>query len=489
MLAGTAVGGDDAFGARLASSLAGAASCLLAWVLAGKMFGPKVGRLAALVLATAPIVVANSKLATTDATLALLVLACQAALWRLSVSESTLAAATFWACLGLATLTKGPVALALIAASGLASWGMGGPTACWRRLRWRWGVPLALLIAAPWYVAIGVVTRGEFFRVAVGSQILHRVATGMEQHGGFPGYYPVTSLLAFYPWSALLPAALVAAIARRRGNPALGFALGWAVGPMVFLECVRTKLVHYYLPAYPACAMLVAWLVVAVAQSERSLWRWPLGRLGHGVLVGVGVTVVVAALAGVVVAPWLVRLPCLALAIVVGAGTALAAEALRSGRTERGALTLAGTWAASLLIVGAWLFPAVEPYRFSRKVAAELKRVAEKDNAVPLLATFQEPSLVYALGAPTYIMRDRTWLDGVLDGDGAAVAAMTSGERDVFLADPRFSVASEGMIRGFNLSKGRSESLELIVVRKAPPPERLASRTPALAATLTPWLA
>ena len=32
----------------------------------------------------------------------------------------------------------------------------------------------------------------------------------MEQHGGFPGYYPVMTLVTFYPWSALLPAALVA---------------------------------------------------------------------------------------------------------------------------------------------------------------------------------------------------------------------------------------------------------------------------------------
>ena len=45
---------------------------------------------------------------------------------------------------------------------------------------------------------------------------------------------------------------------RRKKDPAVGFLLGWAIGPMILLECVRTKLVHYYLPAYPACALLVA---------------------------------------------------------------------------------------------------------------------------------------------------------------------------------------------------------------------------------------
>ena len=49
----------------------------------------------------------------------------------------------------------------------------------------------------------------------VGQHVIHRMTTGMEDHGGFPGYYLATSLGTFYPWSALLPAAL-----RRRLGPA-----------------------------------------------------------------------------------------------------------------------------------------------------------------------------------------------------------------------------------------------------------------------------
>ena len=56
----------------------------------------------------------------------------------------------------------------------------------------------------------------------------------------------------FHPWSAFVPAALLAAWTRRGTQPAFGFLLGWVVGPLILLECVRTKLVHYYLPAYPA---------------------------------------------------------------------------------------------------------------------------------------------------------------------------------------------------------------------------------------------
>ena len=62
------------------------------------------------------------------------------------------------------------------------------------------------LVSAPWFVVMSIASRGEFLRFAVGRQIIHRLASDMEAHGGFPGYYPIVSILAFYPWSALVPA-------------------------------------------------------------------------------------------------------------------------------------------------------------------------------------------------------------------------------------------------------------------------------------------
>ena len=105
---GTALGRRQPFGVRLVSAVAGAATVLGVWWLGRRMFGPRGGRLAALILATAPIVVAESKLATTDATLALWLFGCQACLWVLGRRPSRLAAALFWVLLSLATLTKGP---------------------------------------------------------------------------------------------------------------------------------------------------------------------------------------------------------------------------------------------------------------------------------------------------------------------------------------------------------------------------------------------
>src|SRR5262249_33794949 len=136
--------------------------------------------------------------------------------------------------------------------------------------------------------AVSIASHGEFLRFAVGHQIVHRVVSDMEAHGGFPGYYPVVSILAFYPWSALLPTAILGVWMRRESNPDLGFLLGWAIGPLILLECFQTKLIHYYLPAFPAWALLLAWLILSVSSEGVTIRQWPLGRLGVALLMGIG---------------------------------------------------------------------------------------------------------------------------------------------------------------------------------------------------------
>src|SRR3954469_3995665 len=91
---GTAIGGDHPFGARLASALAGAGTCVLSWLLARRMLGARAGLLAGLMLAVAPVAVAESKLATTDATLALWLVGWQCCLWDVARWPAPLPART-----------------------------------------------------------------------------------------------------------------------------------------------------------------------------------------------------------------------------------------------------------------------------------------------------------------------------------------------------------------------------------------------------------
>ncbi len=467
MLAGTALGGDNPFGVRLVSSFMGVATVLLVWTLGRRMFGPTVGRLAALVLATAPIMVVESKLATTDATLMFFLTACQLAIWELHRGPSKRWAAVFWVSLALATLTKGPVGPAFVGGAHVVSRLWAGPTGGWRRLHWRWGVPAFLLITAPWYIAIGIVSKGAFYEVSMGKHVIHRMTTGMETHGGFPGYYVVGSLLTFYPWSALLPAALLAAWFRRRTNPGLGFAAGWMIGPLVMLELIRTKLIHYYLPAYAGCAFLAAWLIATVAGAEINLRRWPLGRLALGLLVGIGFAATFGLIAGGVVVSGGLRWACIATAVALGLGTLYALERLHGGATMRAAHALVGTWAVVLLLAGAWLLPAAEPYRLSPLVAGRLREIGAAEGARPMLVGFQPPAVVYHFGRPIPVLQDRRWMAERLRSDRALVAALTDRELAVLRRDPAWRIDEKGEIAGFDVERAKVRNLHMVVFRLA----------------------
>jgi 4-amino-4-deoxy-L-arabinose transferase-like glycosyltransferase len=471
----TALGGDNPFGVRLVSSFAGAGMVLGVWWLGRRMFGPRGGRLAALIMATAPIAVAESKLATTDATLALWLFGCQACLWVLGRRVSHTAAGPFWLFLSLATLTKGPIGPVLIAAASLVSWWWGWPISAWKRLHWRRGLIAFAIVTAPWYVLISLASAGDFLRFAIGRQIVYRLASDMEAHGGFPGYYPAVSALVFYPWSALVPAALVGAWMRRKVDPNLGFLLGWAIGPLVVLECFRTKLIHYYLPAFPACALLTAWLVLSVCAEGVNIRRRPLGRLAIALLVGIALVGIVVLVAGTTVAPGSLRLPMLLIAAIMAAGTLAGVSAFQQGATERAVYSLAASWALIMITVTGWLIPAGEPYRTSRVIGVKLAAFAAKLNVEPVLLEYQEPGVVYAVGHPIALTRDRDGFFAHLKGGKSVLTVALPSEIEVMRNHFGLVVTPVDEVDGLILTKGEQKTLQIAVVHvgeaaPVPPP-------------------
>ncbi|AGA29393.1 ArnT family glycosyltransferase [Singulisphaera acidiphila] len=465
MMAGTALGGDNPFGVRLVSSLAGAATCLVVWAWGRRMLGERAGLLAGLILATAPIVVAESKMATTDATLMLWVVGCQFCLWELSQRSSWKIAALFWTLLGLAILTKSPAGPVLLVASGAVSWWLGGPTSFLKRLHWRWGPLLCAAIVLPWNVAILLRSQGEYYHVAVGYHIIRRATSGLEEHGGFPGYYVVLSFLTCFPWSALLPAALYAGWSRRKESPVFGFLLGWIVGPLILLECVRTKLIHYYLPAFPAWALLLAWMLVAVTESEVTLDFWKMGRLAVRLLWVISAGAIAGLLAAAWFAPPGLRAASLVLSAVMLVGALLFHVHYKVGGIERATRVLIASSAVMTLLMGVWVLPALEPYRISGVIGRRLAELEVREQAKAILCTFDLPGVVYALGHSAPVARGLDKLVAQVNRDKKVIVALRPQEVPFLQREARLELDIKEIFRGFNLDKGRSETLMMTVLR------------------------
>jgi 4-amino-4-deoxy-L-arabinose transferase-like glycosyltransferase len=465
---GTALWGDNPFGLRMVSAIAGAATVLGVTVLGRRMLGPK-GGLAGLILATAPIVVAESKLATTDATLAFFLFGCQFCLWELGKRPSRGLAALFWVCLSFSILVKGPVGPALIVSASAVAWCLGWRTSAWRHMHWRNGLIGLAILTLPWFIAISIASGGEFLRFAVGRQIVHRLAHDMEDHGGFPGYYPLVSTLVFYPWSAFIPAALLGAWARRKADSNLGFLIGWVIGPLLLLECFQTKLIHYYLPAFPGCALLLSWLSRSITLEEINIRRRVLGRLAVALLVGIGLAGAVLLLAGSVIVRGNLWPPMTLVGVLIAMGSMGGMLWLHQGATERAFYWLAANWAIVMFCCGAWLLPRSELYRTSRVIGEKLAAHAKALGIEPVLLEYQEPGVIYALGRPVALTRDRDGFYAHLTGGRSVLTVALPSEIDVMRKHFGLDVTPIDQVDGFVLTRGKTQTLQIAVVREGVP--------------------
>jgi 4-amino-4-deoxy-L-arabinose transferase-like glycosyltransferase len=399
--------GATELAARFWAPVGLALTALLTWWTGKRLLSPRAGLWAMAVLATTPLTLMEGLAATTDAVLLAAITGAMAAFAAaLSRGPRGRHLVALAAALGLAQLAKGPVGLAVpvLAMLGALGW------LAWRERMGRGiagdvflivlGAALGTGLFLLWAVPANDATFGEFARQGIGHQVVERVLSPMEGHGGnrllsLP-YYLIVVLIGFAPWTLYLPGAASAVLGGRAGGPrARALLLGWAAPVFVMFTLIATRLPHYLLPLWPALALAVGGTLAAEREGrldERDR-RW----LRRGAWLFSPVALLEAAgLFAVVWSPPLagLRWPCLALALVI-LGTALAALRRHlGGDLSQGARLLCGGTALSLAIAGVWALPAFDRVKPVPPVAAAIRVQTPPDTP---LATFDfdEPSLVF----------------------------------------------------------------------------------------------
>ncbi len=446
---------------RLAS-LMGALLAVWLTVWSARAVLPPLGTfVAGAVMAGTLLLTAEASIATTDAVLLACCVAMQGVALRVykasreadAPSPSNSLLLLGWVTLGLGILVKGPVTPVLAAVTLI-------PLCLWDR-QYRWlvrfrpllGLPVVLAIVVPWLIAIALASNGAFFEQSLGDDFAAKLAGGQESHGAPPGYFLLLSAATFWPAILFLFPAIAAAVPRHR-EPVIRFLLCWAAGWWLLVEIVPTKLPHYIITAYPAFAILVAaWLS---SPALANLW----GKIA-GWVACVQFVVGAGALAGALVLlprlygggdiPWLWG--------VAALGIILALTALGLHTLGKWGWALAAMLAAALAFypaITAGAGPHLDQLWMTRRLAAETQRHVAAGDPPPVLAGYDEPSMLFALGADL----------GLSDGKGAAVIAARNGglalieaqERGPFLArlaELQADAAALATVEGFNYSRGR----------------------------------
>ncbi|MGH7137520.1 MAG: hypothetical protein ACREHD_17380, partial [Pirellulales bacterium] len=207
----------------------------------------------------------------------------------------------------------------------------------WIVAAWRLRPFTALLtlavITAPWYLLVGWHTDDEWLVRFFGRHNIGRFLSPMENHHGPFWYYVPAVLFGFFPWSIVLPQAVVRAATQLRQSASWAswlFLTCWAGVWIGFFSCSGTKLPSYTTPAFPALAVMTAawidgWLTDATKVNRWFLYQSmvSLGVVGVAFMVAmpiaaryilpgeallgiVGVPLVAGSIAGLV---WAVRRP------------------------------------------------------------------------------------------------------------------------------------------------------------------------------------
>ncbi len=441
--------GVNEFAARFWSAIFALACAGATYALGRRLFSPRAGLWAGLILLTNLLFIMSGHLAKIDAALTffsmLALLIFVFAVFPAPGSATTpttgpntsflprswLTWLLIYAVIGLAVLAKGLPGALPAAVLGmfllivrLPAAEQQGPTTWWRRalglLRpfapghflatfWRMrpftAVVAVLAVAGPWYTLVGIYTDGEFLRGFFLEHHLGRAMHPMERHSGlFLVYYLVTILLGLFPWSIFLTALLIWMVRLLRPDHPARYAVlllaCWVGVYVVLFSAAQTKLPSYILPCFPALALLLGALMADIrvrAPAVPHTWI----RLALISLVCVGVTTVVGLFVATYFIPIEGAFALLGLVPLVGGGVALAMW--QRDRPIPATNALAVSSGLFIALIFGVLLPRVGGLQKQEDVCNRLFRTSQKGE-VGSFSTL-EPSWVFYAGQPVEPLR------------------------------------------------------------------------------------
>jgi len=267
--------GVTEFAARFFSAVFGWLTGLLVYFFVKKFLGALAAFCSALVLVASTQFLFEFRLSVPDPYLIFFVAGgLMSAYTYLAQGQSRflfLAAASF----GLATLAKGPVAIALPGLC-LLVW------IIWQKkwklvLTWQLFPAIALLaaITLPWYLAVDKATKGAWTRGFFIDHNVNRFSDPQEGHGGYFFITLLFVLLGLLPFTAYA----VELFKNRRSvfaQPLVQFSGIVAAAFIIFFSIASTRLPNYPMPCYPFIAVIAGYYLSQVLQGVYPLKKYGL---------------------------------------------------------------------------------------------------------------------------------------------------------------------------------------------------------------------
>jgi 4-amino-4-deoxy-L-arabinose transferase-like glycosyltransferase len=335
-----------------------------------------------------------------------------------------------WAAMAGATLSKGPVGIAVPAGALVAYTIITRDFALWRRLHLFSGLALYLVLTTPWFVSVAR-SNDEFLSFFFVHEQFQRFLTEEHQRAG-PWYYFVPLAAAgSLPWLALLafgaPRAWRAGASGPSGFSWQRLALVWAAFVLLFFSASGSKLPPYILPMFAPLALVTGSLLRGL--DPRTLYRLALPGAVLMCIASVAVVAsydrIVATLAGgpqpveilLAYGPWLKGALTVAAAGSVAAAFAFARAVAHPGARFWGAtaLALSTLGAVDLAVAG---FDVFSPTRSTSAILRAAQAAAPFTPGAPVYQIgMYDQTLDFYLGRTTTLVAFRDELALGIDAE------------------------------------------------------------------------
>ena len=381
LLASKLAGAVNEWTVRLPVALGGLGFVLATYWLGRDFFSPRIGLLAAAMLATSVRLIWEARWAHIDALFCFFFLlsihyAARALLGKGQPNEILLA----YVFMGLATLAKGLIGVVLPALL-LVSFMLARRD--WRMIaaaKLHLGIPIFLLVVAPWVVLVNSATGGKWLSDFIYVHHFERYTAGAGHREDW--YYYFTTLpVDFLPWTVFVIPALFA-YRRYRGilaEPVKLFLVLWFLVVFLFFSASDTKRDLYLMPLLPAAAVFTAHYI-----DDLVALRLPQGPLYRSLAL---IFFALIALSGLMLLPamWMLRPETfwisLPVAGVLAAGGAAAVVYVVQRKPLKLVAAIILTMVSGFLCIVNWIFPYVESFKSRRFFSTEVRRI------VPAAAT------------------------------------------------------------------------------------------------------
>ena len=279
--------------ARLWTALTGFLTILLVGFTGARIFNPRAGWLAAVVLASSPMWIISGHLNSLDMGLSSFLVGALCSLLLAQTSHNKINCRNWmWACwtfMALATLSKGVIGAAIPAMVFIAYSITAWDWKIWTRLRLFSGSILFLVITAPWFVLVAQ-RNPEFLEFFFIHEHLQRFTQDAHSRTGPIYYFVPLLLIGMLPWFMQVPGAIAQAWSERRREFSAGWLLVcWFAVIFAFFSVSRSKLPGYIIPVFPALALIIGnRLDRLLGHTNTMTLPWKLQTLGFALLGSVG---------------------------------------------------------------------------------------------------------------------------------------------------------------------------------------------------------